>query len=64
MSVNGVTSSTAVSAYSYTSTSASTAKENTAAKTTASTPAAEETGVVYEPSNESQTVKAVKKYTL
>lgn len=60
MSVNGVTSTQAVNAYSYTSTG--TMKENTSAET-ASTEKAEETGVVYEPSKEAQTGSVKKSYT-
>lgn len=56
MSVNGVTSNQATTAYSYTSTSA--AKENTEEKKVSN--AAEDTGVVYEPSK--QTANAKKTY--
>lgn len=58
MNVNGVTSTQAAAAYSYTakSTAAETAAENTAKKTT------EETGAVYEPSKEKVTDTAKKTY--
>lgn len=66
MSVNGVTSAQAAAAYSYTSTGA--VKEKTSAetkkaaeKTAAST--AEETGVIYEPSKETETASTKKTYT-
>ena len=66
MSVNGVTSAQAAAAYSYTSTGA--VKEETSAetrkaaeKTAAST--AEETGVIYEPSKETETASTKKTYT-
>lgn len=57
MNVNGVTSQPA--AYSYTSTS----KETAPAAETASAAKAEDTGVVYEPSNEKQTSSVKKTYT-
>lgn len=57
MNVNGVTSQSA-SSYSYTPST----KEQTAAET-ASTAKSEETGVVYEPSKESQTASTKKTYT-
>lgn len=53
MSVNGITSNQAASAYSYTSTSA--VKENTEEKKTSG--AAEDTGVVYEPSKQTSNAK-------
>lgn len=66
MSVNGVTSAQAAAAYSYTSTGA--VKEKTSAetkkaaeKTAAST--AEETGVIYEPSKETEAASTKKTYT-
>lgn len=64
MSVNGVTSTQAAAAYSYSSASA-VKKEETAAQTTtaSSTSNAEETGVVYEPSTEAKTSSAKKTYT-
>jgi hypothetical protein len=62
MSVNGVTSTQAAAAYSYTASSVS-KEETTAAQTTASTSKAEETGVIYEPSTESQTSSVKKTYT-
>lgn len=64
MSVNGVTSTQAAAAYSYSSASA-VKKEETAAQTTtaSSTSKAEETGVVYEPSTEAKTSSAKKTYT-
>jgi len=63
MSVNGVTSTQAAAAYSYSSADA-VKKEETAAQTTAatSTSKAEETGVVYEPSKEVNTASAKKTY--
>ena len=57
MNVNGVTSQPA-SSYSYTSN----VKEQPAAETSSSTSKAEESGVVYEPSKESQTSSAKKTY--
>lgn len=66
MSVNGVTSAQAAAAYSYTSTGA--VKEKTSAetkkaaeKTAAFT--AEETGVIYEPSKETEAASTKKTYT-
>lgn len=60
MNVNGVTSTQAAAAYSYSS--ASTVKETTTAETTTSS-AAEETGVIYEPSKEAATASTKKTYT-
>lgn len=60
MSVNGVTSSQAVTAYSYSSAS-QVKQEETAAASTASK--AEDTGVVYEHSSESTTSSVKKTYT-
>ncbi len=55
MSVNGVTSNQATTAYAYTSTSA--AKENTSAGEKAASSAAEDKGVVYEPSKNATSAK-------
>ncbi len=60
MSVNGVTSPEATSAYSYTSQTAA-VKENTEAKGSAAK--AEEAGAVYEPSKEVKTDSVKKTYT-
>ncbi|MBQ4536229.1 MAG: hypothetical protein II994_01265 [Lachnospiraceae bacterium] len=60
MNVNGVTSTQAAAAYSYTS--ANSVKESTAAQTTTSSKA-EETGVIYEPSAEAKAASAKKTYT-
>ncbi len=61
MSVNNVTTTQAASAYSYTAPAAAAKSGETSdAKTTT---AAEETGVVYEPSTEAQTSSAKKSYT-
>ncbi|MBE5883817.1 MAG: hypothetical protein E7291_05325 [Lachnospiraceae bacterium] len=60
MNVNGVTSTQAASAYSYTSSSA--VKEKTSAEDTA-VKTANDTGVVYEPSKEAATASAKKTYT-
>ncbi len=60
MSVNGVTSTQAATAYSYTATAT---KESTSAEKTTSTQTAEETGVVYEHSTETTTGSAKKTYT-
>lgn len=60
MNVNGITSTQAATAYSYTSSSAvkeTTAAEDTSVKTT------EDTGVVYEPSTETVTDSTKKTYT-
>lgn len=64
MSVNGVTSAQAATAYSYSSTGA-VKNEKAAAQTTAasSTSKAEESGVVYEPSTEAKTSSVKKTYT-
>lgn len=64
MSVNGVTSTQAAAAYSYSSASA-VKKEETAVETAAasSTSKTEESGVVYEPSKEVKTDSAKKTYT-
>lgn len=59
MNVNGVTSTQATAAYSYTS--ANSVKESTAAQTTASSKA-EDTGVIYEPSAEAKAASAKKTY--
>lgn len=59
MSVNGVTSTQATAAYPYTSTTA--AQESTTAEKAASTQKSEDTGVVYEPSKQTKSVK--KTYT-
>lgn len=57
MNVNGITSTqTAAAAYAYTAT-------NTKTNTTAETPKAEDTGVVYEPSKNTETASAKKTYT-
>lgn len=63
MSVNGVTSTQAAAAYSYSSTSA-VKNEETAAQTTAASSASksEENGVVYEPSKEVKTASSKKTY--
>ncbi len=61
MSVNGVTSNQAASAYSYTS--ATEPKESVAAEKTSSTQTAEEKGAVYEPSKQTTTDSAKKTYT-
>ena len=53
MSVNGVTSTQAAAAYSYTSTSA--AKEKTSAEEAKTTTTAEDTGVIYEHSTAAKT---------
>lgn len=55
MSVNGVTSTQATAAYPYTSTTA--VQESTAAENAASTQKSEDTGVVYEPSKQTESVK-------
>lgn len=60
MSVNGITSTQATAAYNYSSTGK--VKEQTAAET-ASAAAAENTGVVYEPSKEQVTATTRKTYT-
>ncbi|MBO4982266.1 MAG: hypothetical protein J6C84_10340 [Lachnospiraceae bacterium] len=63
MNVNGVTSTQAAAAYTYSS--ANTVKESTAAKsaTASSTQNAEETGVIYEPSKEAKAASVKKTYT-
>lgn len=62
MNVNGVTSTQAAAAYTYSSTGSVT--ESTAAeKTAASSAKAEETGVIYEPSTEAQKASSKKTYT-
>lgn len=60
MNVNGITSTQAAAAYAYSSTT--TVKEKTTAESTASS-AAEETGVIYEPSTETATDSVKKTYT-
>ncbi len=60
MNVNGVTSTQAATAYSYTSTSA--VKQSSDASTTTSNSVAD-TGVVYEPSTETTTASTKKTYT-
>ena len=59
MNVNGITSTQAAAAYGYSSKVKT--KENTAAKTDSA--AAQEAGVIYEPSTESQTDSVKKTYT-
>jgi hypothetical protein len=64
MSVNGVTSSQAVTAYSYSSSTQITQEETKAATTASSTTSnAEDTGVVYEHSTESASSSVKKTYT-
>ena len=53
MSVNGITSTQAAAAYSYSSTSA--AKEKTSAEEVKSTKTAEDTGVIYERNTDTKT---------
>ena len=60
MSVNGITSTQAVAAYSYSSTSA--AKEKTSAEEVKSTKTAEDTGVIYERSTDTKTSSTKKTY--
>ncbi len=60
MNVNGITSTQAAAAYAYSSTT--TVKEKTTAEST-TTSATEETGVIYEPSNEAATDSVKKTYT-
>lgn len=59
MSVNGITQTQAIGAYNY---HANDTKTTTAAETTATAKTAEETGVVYEPSNEQKVDSAKKTY--
>ena len=61
MSVNGVTSTQAAAAYSYSSTSA--AKEKTSAEEAKTTTTAEDTGVIYEHSTAAKTSSTKKTYT-
>ena len=61
MSVNGVTSTQAAAAYSYSSTSA--AKEKTSAEEAKTTTTAEDTGVIYEHSTAAKTPSTKKTYT-
>ena len=61
MSVNGVTSTQAAAAYSYTSTSA--AREKTSTEEAKTTNTAEDTGVVYEHSTDTKTSSTKKTYT-
>ena len=61
MSVNGVTSTQAAAAYSYSSTSA--AKEKTSAEEAKTTTTAEDTGVIYEHSTAANTSSTKKTYT-
>ena len=60
MSVNGVTSTQAAAAYSYTGTNA--AKEKTSSEETKSTNTAEDTGVIYEHSTDTNTSSTKKTY--
>ena len=60
MSVNGITSTQAVAAYSYSSTSA--AKEKTSAEEVKSTRTAEDTGVIYEHNTDTKTSSTKKTY--
>ena len=60
MSVNGITSTQAVAAYSYNSTSA--AKEKTSAEEVKSTKTAEDTGVIYERNTDTKTSSTKKTY--
>ena len=60
MSVNGITSTQAAAAYSYSSTSA--AKEKTSAEEVKSTKTAEDTGVIYEHSTDTKTSSTKKTY--
>ena len=61
MSVNGITSTQAAAAYSYSSTSA--AKEKTSAEEAKTTTTAEDTGVIYEHSTAAKTSSTKKTYT-
>lgn len=60
MSVNGITSTQAAAAYSYSSTSA--AKEKTSAEEVKSTKTAEDTGVIYERNTDTKTSSTKKTY--
>ena len=60
MSVNGITSTQAAAAYSYSSTSA--AKEKTSAEEVKSTKTAEDTGVIYEHNTDTKTSSTKKTY--
>ena len=60
MSVNGITSTQAAAAYSYSSTSA--AKEKTSAEEVKSTKTAEDTGVIYERNTDTKTPSTKKTY--
>lgn len=60
MSVNGITSTQAAAAYSYSSTSA--AKEKTSAEEVKSTKTAEDTGVIYERNTDTKTFSTKKTY--
>ena len=60
MSVNGVTSTQAAAAYSYTGTNA--AKEKTSSEETKTTNTAEDTGVIYEHSTDTNTSSTKKTY--
>uniref|UniRef100_UPI0040559C9F hypothetical protein n=1 Tax=Acetatifactor sp. TaxID=1872090 RepID=UPI0040559C9F len=61
MNVNGVTSTQAAAAYTYSSTS--TATENTTGEKTTTASATEDTGVIYEPSKETAKASTKKTYT-